>query len=364
MKVCHLTSVHTRYDTRIFLKECSSLAANGYEVSLIVADDLGDESKSGVNILDVGKNNSARLSRFTKTTRKVYRKAIRIDADIYHFHDSELMPFAYLLKLKGKKVIYDAHEDLPRQLLSKPYLGKVSKKILSFLIEKIENFFASRFTAIITATPFIRERFLKLNNHTIDINNFPLLGELHDPSNDNTKINQVCYVGGISEIRGIESLINACEKINGTLVLAGKFTSQDLEQRIRSLKGWKNVDYRGLINREEVKQLFSESKAGIVTFLDEPNHINSQPNKMFEYMSAQLPVICSHFELWKSIIEVNNCGFCIEPNDTDAISNKINLILDDDSKVSNFGKNGRKAVVQKFNWSIEESKLLKLYKNL
>ena len=118
-------------------------------------------------------------------------------------------------------------------------------------------------------------------------------------------------MGAISEIRGIESLINACENINGTLVLAGKFTSKYLEQRIRSLKGWKNVDYRGLINREEVKQLLSESKAGIVTFLAEPNHINSQPNKMFEYMSAQLPVICSNFELWKSIVEVNNCGFVL-----------------------------------------------------
>ena len=364
MKVCHLTSVHTRYDTRILLKECYSLATNGYEVSLIVADDLGDELKNGVKILDVGKNNFGRLSRFTRTTRKVYRKAVRIDADIYHFHDFELIPFAYLLKLKGKKVIYDAHEDLPRQLLSKPYLGKVSKKILSFLIEKIENFFVSRFTVIITATPFIRERFLKLNIHATDINNFPLLEELHDPINDNIKINQVCYVGGITEIRGIDSLINACEKINGTLVLAGKFSSQQLEQRIRSLKGWKNVDYRGHINREEVKQLLSESKAGIVTFLAEPNHVNSQPNKMFEYMSAQLPVICSNFELWKSIVEVNNCGFCIDPNDPNAISNKINLLLEDDSKVSNFGKNGRKAIVKKFNWSIEESKLLKLYKNL
>ena len=72
MKVCHLTSVHTRHDTRIFLKECQSLSSNGYKVSLVVSDGLGDEYKEGVNILDVGKNNSGRLSRFTITTRKVY----------------------------------------------------------------------------------------------------------------------------------------------------------------------------------------------------------------------------------------------------------------------------------------------------
>ena len=364
MRVCHLTSVHTRYDTRIFLKECSSLAKNGYEVSLIVADDLGCEIKDGIKIIDVGKNNSGRLSRFIKTTRKVYRKAVSLDADIYHFHDPELIFFAYLLKLKAKKVIYDAHEDLPRQLLSKPYLGKFSKTILSFLIEKIENFFASRFTAIITATPFIKCRFLKLNNYTIDINNFPLMGELFDSSSGVVKKNQVCYVGGISEIRGIESLINACDKINGTLVLAGQFQNEFLEQRVKSLAGWKNVDYRGFINRDEVKLVLSESKAGIVTFLSEPNHINSQPNKMFEYMSAQLPVICSNFKTWKSIIEVHECGFCIDPEKDITIANKINFLFENDNVVSNYGKNGREAVLNKFNWSIEENKLLNLYRNL
>jgi len=361
IKVCHLTSVHTRYDTRIFLKECQSLARHNYDVSLVVADNLGDEVKDGVAIYDVGKTNSGRLSRFTKTTRKVYRKALDLEADIYHFHDPELMPFAYLLKRKGKKVIYDVHEDVPRQLLSKPYLGAISKRLLSFLIEKVENFYSSKFSAISTATPFIRDRFLKLNTNTIDINNYPLLEELFDSSYQSVKKNQVCFIGGISEIRGIESLVNACEYINGKLILAGKFNNHDLEQRIKSLKGWKNVDFRGFINREEAKKLLSESKGGIVTFLAEPNHINAQPNKMFEYMSAQLPVICSDFELWKSIIEVNNCGFCINPDDSIQIAEKINLLLDNSDIVTKLGLNGRQSVVSKYNWSIEEAKLLNVY---
>ena len=338
--------------------------SNGCEVSLIVADSLGDEFKEGVNIHDVGENNSGRLSRFTKTTRRVYKKAINIDADIYHFHDPELMPSAYFLKLRGKKVIYDAHEDLPRQLLSKPYLGEFSKKLLSFLIEKVEFFFASKFTAIVTATPYIRDRFLKINSNTLDVNNFPLLGELFDSSSTVVKKNQVCYIGGITEIRGIENLINACDKINGTLVLAGKFQNQSLEQKVKSFKGWQNVDYRGFINRDEAKLVLSESKAGIVTFLAEPNHIHSQPNKMFEYMSAQLPVICSDFKLWKSIIEGHNCGFCVNPNDSIQIAEKINLLFDDSDAVTSLGLNGRKAVLKKFNWSIEEEKLFKLYKTL
>ena len=364
IKVCHLTSAHTRYDTRIFLKECQSLVSHNFDVSLVVADSLGNEVKDGVGIYDVGKTNAGRLSRFTQTTQKVYRKALDLEADIYHFHDPELMPFAFLLKLKGKKVIYDVHEDLPRQLLSKPYLGTISKHLLSFLIEKVENFFSSKFNAIATATPFIRDRFLKLNSNTVDINNFPLLEELFDSDYESVKKNQVCFIGGISEIRGIESLVNACEHINGKLVLAGKFNNKIFEQRIKSLKGWKNIDYRGFINRKEAKELLSESKAGIVTFLAEPNHVNSQPNKMFEYMSAQLPVICSDFELWKSIVEVNSCGFCIKPDDSIQIAEKINLLLDNSETVTTLGLNGRESVVSKYNWSIEGEKLINLYNHL
>lgn len=364
MKVCHLTSAHPRYDTRIFLKECRSLASNGFDVSLVVADDLGDEEKEGITIYDVSQSNSGRFGRFTKTTRKVYEKAIELEADIYHFHDPELMYYAYLLKLKGKKVIYDVHEDLPRQLLTKPYLNKTSKRFLSFIIEKVENFFSKRYTSIVAATPYIEDRFQHINNKTITVNNFPMLEELHDSGLNLKKKNQVCFIGGISEIRGIESLVKACEKINGRLVLAGKFNNALFEERLKKLKGWNNVDFIGFVDRDEVKRILAESKAGIVTFLEAPNHINSQPNKMFEYMSAQLPVICSDFELWKSIVEVNNCGFCIKPDDTMQIAEKINLLLDDSDTVTTLGLNGRESVVLKYNWSIEEGKLINLYKNL
>ncbi|MBX0311188.1 MAG: glycosyltransferase, partial [Sulfurihydrogenibium sp.] len=250
MIVCHLTSVHSRYDDRIFLKECKTLSNAGFDVSLIVADGKGDEVVNKIKIYDVGKPTD-RKERMLKTTKKVFQRALEINADIYHFHDPELIPIGIKLKKLGKKVIYDVHEDLPRQLLSKPYLNKFSKLLLPKIIEIYENHAARKFDYIITATPYIRDRFKKLNSNTIDISNFPLLNEFYSIDLKNRKENAVCYVGGITKIRGIVELIKALEYVDTTLHLAGEFESENLKKEIVQLPGWKKVKYYGYVSREK-----------------------------------------------------------------------------------------------------------------
>jgi glycosyltransferase involved in cell wall biosynthesis len=113
-----------------------------------------------------------------------------------------------------------------------------------------------------------------------------------------------------------------------------------------------------------MKSVLGRSLAGIVTFLPEPNHVTAQPNKMFEYMSAGLPVIASNFPLWREIIETNECGICVDPLDPKAIADAIDWLVENPTPARTMGENGSKAVMERYNWSVEEEKLLALYDKL
>jgi glycosyltransferase involved in cell wall biosynthesis len=365
VKITHLSSVHPRYDTRIFLKELRTLAeVSAYQVSLVIADGKGDQMIDNISIYDLGKPNG-RLERMRKTTKMVFNKALELNSDVYHLHDPELIPTGIKLKKAGKKVIFDAHEDVPKQLLGKPYLNRPLLKLVAGSFSAYEKHTSPRFDAIVTATPSIREKFEKMNSYVVNVNNFPIIGELDKPALWKNRLDKITYVGGISEIRGIRELIKAIDLVDNIhLNLIGQFSEQEIYKEVKEYGGWRNVEELGFLGREEVAEVLSQSKAGVVTFHPLPNHIDAQPNKMFEYMSAGVPLITSDFPLWREIVMGNECGICVDPLDPKAIAGAMKYIIDHPEEAERMGKNGQKAVLEKYNWSIEKEKLLKMYQRI
>jgi len=365
LSVAHLSSVHQRYDSRVFLKECRGLASRGVDVSLVVADGQGDTREDGVSIIDVG-HPSGRLDRMFRASRSVYKAGAKLDADIYHLHDPELLPFGLLLKRSGKTVVYDAHEDVPKQLLAKPYLGPRRLKALANTYALFERFAARRLDGIVAATPSIGEKFRLLNKRTAVVNNYPLVDELFSDASWSRKTSTICYIGGISAARGIRELVAAMEyvKTPARLALAGRFSGTDLESEVRSMPGWARTDSLGFLDRHGIRELLGRSVAGLVTLHPTPNHLESHPIKLFEYMSAGIPVIASDFPLWRRIIEDADCGYCVDPADTVAIAERIDRLVADREEARRLGDNGRRAILDRYNWPNEEQILCEFYESL
>ena len=166
-RVCHVTSVHPRYDVRIFLKECVSLAKAGYEVTLLCADNLPAEIRDGVTIKSVDYFPSGRIKRILGAKKAMLKGALEIDADIYHLHDPELLPVALSLKNRGKIVIFDSHEDYPLNIFHKEWIPKLLRNFISWLYSIIENRTFKKVDAVISVTPQMTERIRNLNKNSI-----------------------------------------------------------------------------------------------------------------------------------------------------------------------------------------------------
>ncbi len=364
IKVVQLTSIHGPLDARIFHKHSKALAHAGYEV-VIVAPKLSlaresDEPRSGVAIKTVPRATS-RLQRLRKTIWDVYRLALAENADIYHFHDPELIPMGLLLKLRGKRVIYDVHENLPLQVLTKPWISPVYRRAIGASAGKVERIGASCFDGIVAATQEIADRFPA--NKTITVQNFPdfVLRE-RVPYQRREPI--VVYIGAISRIRGIDQMIEAIGKVpaelGARLAIAGPFDSLALERELRN-SFFQHVDVLGFQTQIAVTELLGTARIGLVLLHPTPSYLNAQPMKLFEYMRAGIPTIASDFPAWRQIVEDTGCGLLVNPLDPQGIAHAIRRLLENPAEAEEMGKRGREASMRRFNWASEKNKLLQLY---
>lgn len=330
-----------------------------------MADGLGDERDSGVRITDVGLARG-RLARMLGSTRRVLARARQIDADIYHLHDPELMPAGLALKRMGKTVIFDAHEDLPLQLLGKPYLTPGLRRLLAGACAAYQRHACASFDAIVAATPFIRDKFLQINPASIDVNNYPVPAEFDAGASWSEKRQEVCYVGSLSATRGIGELVAAAQLLasSARITVAGRFSELALEHALSALPGWQRLNRPGHLDRAGVRAVMARSMAGLVTLHPEPNYLDALPVKMFEYMAAGIPVIASDIPLWRGIVHNYQCGICVDPRDPAAIAAAIDYFVRHPQIARRMGRNGRRAVIEKYNWPTESDKLVGLYREL
>lgn len=376
--VCILTTVHPPFDTRIFHKESKTLVRMGYDVTLIAQHER-DEVVDGVKIIALPKPRN-RLSRMFGLTWRAFRLALRQRADVYHFHDPEFLPFGVLLKMFTRgKIIYDVHENVPKQILNKMWLPVWSRKALGLAYVLVERICLPFIDKVVIAEDSYIANYRRRKN-VVAILNYPLLPYLKATRPDTGWGEgascgiRATYVGGVTKLRGALELIEALRivKADGyrdiTLHLIGPLMlcelGGELARLIRQYGLEEDVRIPGPVPHEEVFSVLAQSHIGVAILHPDPNYVESLHTKLFEYMAAGLPVVASNFPLWKEIVEGNECGLTVNPLDPKEIAQAIEYLLTHPEEACRMGENGRRAAVEKYNWEREEKKLLQLYEEL
>ncbi len=370
MKICHLTSVHIPFDTRIFHRECKTLAKAGYVVTLIAPHEK-EEIIDNVKIipLPIAKN---RLERIVKVTWKLFRSALKEKADSYHFHDPELIPVCLLLKLLTRsRIIYDVHENYPMFILTKEWIPSYLRFIISRLFGYFEQISFPFFDVVIVAGKDISKHFPH-SEKIIVLRNFPLkeLATKVPVKKEKMKSNQtvLVYAGMLSEDRGIKQMVEAIHYIEDDikLVLIGKFVYTNFEEEVRKIAD-KRIEFVGQVPYEKVFEYLKNADIGLILFHPTPNNIaavSGRNNKTFEYMSAGLPIIAPDIPGWKEVIEDGGYGIVVDPLDPEDIAGGIRKLIDNPELRISMGHRNEESFLKEFNWDREKEVLLKVYQNL
>jgi glycosyltransferase involved in cell wall biosynthesis len=362
-QICHISTAHAVRDIRIFYKECISLSKHGYDVNFVVSHDR-DESIEGIRIVHLPQTKS-RFRRIFIHTWIAFLKALKTNSQVYHFHDPELLPIGCILRLFGKKVIYDVHEHVSKDILDKPWIQFLFvRKIISRLTGYIEQISVRLLSGVVAATEHIGAQFD--NKKTVIIRNFPILGFISqipsDPKRtDGKKV--IVYTGGLTRIRGLVQMVDAMEKLpaDSILVLAGQWEDNSLEQECKNRAGWSKCQWIGHVPQREAYALMKSADVGLVTYLPAANHFEAMPNKAFEYMACDIPMVISDFPYWRELF--GKTAVFADPLDPESIASGIIEALSR-PQLNRSQADPTEPQTLQLSWESEEKVLLDFYKRI
>ncbi len=292
--------------------------------------------------------------------------------DAIHIHDLPLAKVGILLKNKYHiPLILDLHENYPFLLQESPHTQTAIGKLLSshqqWLDYEIEMLNKADF--LISIVQEQKDRIVRLGvspDKIFIVSNTPALSDLdlinqfdESPASDKFVF---IYAGNIDATRGIDTMIKAFNKAdlaNAELWIVGD-TKRIEKQRYASPK----VIFYGWQSMKEIYRLLLKSNVALLPHLRNKNSDYGIPNKLFQYMLAAKPVIANNCPAIERIFQKCNCGIVYKDGDCDELSEKMKFVYENYDEVKMKGLRGQYAVKKKFNWSIEEKELLKLYQEL
>jgi glycosyltransferase involved in cell wall biosynthesis len=369
IRVCHITNVHLWDDTRIFYKECLTLANNGFAVTLI-APNAKSQIVENIQVIGVPNKSESRLYRASIFAFKILLKAYQSQAKIYHFHDPELIWIGIVLRILGKKVIFDVHENVKAQITDKKWLR--FPKLAASVYSVFESLAAKLFYIIIAEDSY-EEIFKGKARSITKVLNFPVAESLmkYRTTFYDKTVNGILYVGLVSESRGIFEIIKALAILKKREI-AFRFhcigpMSENLLEKLESTSDYlfvkDSVIFYGRLPIYEAYKLGEKSKVALSILHPVPNYIRSFSTKIFEYMAVGIPFIVSDFPIYEFVRE-EKLGFLVDPMNQLELADLLEGVLLNKFELKEQIEKGVNAVKLKYSWESQSKNLIGLYSNL
>ena len=366
-----LSSVHLALDNRVFYREAKTLAAAGYDVTLIAVHDQ-DEVKDGIHIRALPRVSRSRRPLLWRT---LARMALDTHADVFHIHDPELLLITPYLRWKsGRPTIYDIHEANADFIAVKDYLPGAIRRPLAGVFRRLEPQLARHESGLIFADDAIAADFKAIDVPQATLFNYPGSDLIErggrNEVNEDDRPPVILYLGGLERNRGAELMVSALAQVIQTmpearLLIVGHFMPPELEDELRRDAAAHGIAHAititGRVPFVEIGTYLSRATVGWVTWQPYPKNLKNIPTKLFEYMAFGLPVVSSDLPSTRPFVENEVNGLLAEAADPAAHASALLRILGDQPAAASMGRAGRHLVETRFNWDNMVPRLLALY---
>jgi len=368
LRICHISSMHEQIDDRIFQRCCLALVREGCEVSYIVQHENA-ETILGVKIVPLRIRSGWKRRIFS--TFEAYRKAVKTDADIYQFHDFDLLPWMYLLA-KKKKVVYDIHENILDRTLHLPF-----PKFATYLIKGVENFIVRKLAGIVPVSDSLSDIYKGNFRKSCVVHNVVNLERMKavDLSEVEKEDYPVIYTSGnLNNHHNCRETINAMpyilkRKPDVILRFAGSYGPPDdyreeLEQLAKSLGVEKNVQFQGMLPWLDNFKRTTRAHIGLVVMEDNPNAKIALSNRFFEFLYCKIPVIVEDIGEFHRLILETNCAVLVDSTKPEQLADAVIFLLDNPVKAAENAQRGYELVMKKYNIESEIGGLMRFYRDI
>lgn len=360
-RVCHISLNRSATDRRVFYKECLTLADAGFEVSYIVVNqDITNESPINLSSVNIAKR---RLFFNKRANKALFKKALSIHAEIYHIHEPALLPTALKLKEYGKRVIYGMHQDLENFKMTYHWSPKFLRKFFIGQSIQKEKLSIAQLDGIITDTPWLRKKMIAVHSIVVDACDFPRMEDYPNNLFQKESSNLACY-SNLDRSTHAKNLVEAIGLVDKDCQLIGKVRGKNLRKLLQKLPGWSHLIELGKIGIEARKNVFAQSKIGIIA--DRKNLYNQEKisSQLFEFLAAGIPIIAPNFEPTRKLLKEHKVGKFIDTSDTNDYKKAIDYFYHNQNELVQYSKNARQAFEIDFNWKNEAKKYLIMYRKI